>query len=80
MTEREFTELKVQLARIEENVSNLPEVKAELKEVSKVATESYHRSIDTEKRIESMENKITWVSRTLGATIISIVAGLLFKM
>lgn len=78
MDEKDLIELKVQLARIEENVSNIPEVKQELKDMSRLSMETHHRSLENERRIDGFDNKLTWITRTLGATIISIIAGLIF--
>lgn len=80
MNEKDLIDLKVQLARIEENVSNLPEVKREMKDLNKLATETNHRSIDNQRRLDAFDGKISWIVRTLGATIITGVVGLIMKL
>lgn len=80
MNDKDFIELKVQLARIEENVSQLPEVKKELKAMSSQVNDTHARSIQNEKDIERINGTLTWTVRTLGATIISVIAGIIFKM
>lgn len=80
MSDKDFMELKVQLARIEENVSQLPEVKEELKHMSSKVNDTHARSMQNEKDIERINGTLTWTVRTLGATIISVIAGILFNM
>ena len=72
MTEKDFIELKVQLARIEENVSQLPELKSEVKHLNMTLGETNARSLQNERDIARMQNNMTWLSRS----VISIVIGL----
>lgn len=80
MSNEEYTALMVKLATIEQNVSDIPEIKQEMKEVSKLSQEAHYKAVETEKDLSTLQSNITWLWRTVGATIVSISAGILFKM
>lgn len=80
MSNEEWVELKVQLARIEENVANVPEIKKDIKDLSKLTQEVDHRSLDTRRDLDKLQANIQWLWRTVGATVISVLGAILFKM
>lgn len=51
-----------------------------MKDLNKLATETNHRSIDNQRRLDAFDGKISWIVRTLGATIITGVVGLIMKL
>lgn len=75
MEEKDLTEIKVQLARIESNLEGIPELKNELKANNNLLTETHHRSIQNEKDIASINDRITWLTRTVSGAIIVAVIG-----
>lgn len=68
-------EIKVQLARIESNLEGIPELKNELKANNNLLTETHHRSIQNEKDIASINDRLTWLTRTVSGAIIVAVIG-----
>ena len=75
MEEKDFMEIKVQLARIESNLEGIPELKNELKANNNLLSETHHRSIQNEKDIASINDRLTWLTRTVSGTIIVAVIG-----
>lgn len=80
MSNEDYTNLMVKLATIEQNVSDIPEIKQEMKEISKLSQEAHYKAIETEKDLSKLQSNITWLWRTVGATLVSIGGGLLFKL
>lgn len=68
-------EIKVQLARIESNLEGIPELKNELKANNNLLSETHHRSIQNEKDIASINDRLTWLTRTVSGAIIVAVIG-----
>lgn len=75
MEEKEFMEIKVQLARIESNLEGIPDFKNELKANNNLLSETHHRSIQNEKDIASINDRLTWLTRTVSGAIIVAVIG-----
>lgn len=75
MEEKDFMEIKVQLARIESNLEGIPDLKNELKANNNLLSETHHRSIQNEKDIASINDRLTWLTRTVSAAIIVAVIG-----
>jgi hypothetical protein len=73
--EKDFMEIKVQLARIESNLEGIPELKNELKANNNLLSETHHRSIQNEKDIASINDRLTWLTRTVSGAIIVAVIG-----
>ncbi|WKV32711.1 tail fiber [Enteroccous phage Ef212] len=68
-------EIKVQLARIESNLEGIPDLKNELKANNNLLSETHHRSIQNEKDIASINDRLTWLTRTVSGAIIVAVIG-----
>lgn len=75
MEEKDFMEIKVQLARIESSLEGIPELKNELKANNQLLSETHHRSIQNEKDIASINDRLTWLTRTVSGAIIVAVIG-----
>ena len=75
MEEKDFMEIKVQLARIESNLEGIPDLKNELKANNNLLSETHHRSIQNEKDIASINDRLTWLTRTVSGAIIVAVIG-----
>lgn len=75
MEEKDFMEIKVQLARIESNLEGIPDLKNELKANNNLLSETHHRSIQNEKDIASINDRLTWLTRTVSGAIILAVIG-----
>lgn len=80
MEEKDFMEIKVQLARIESNLEGLPELKNELKANNNLLSETHHRSIQNEKDIASINDRLTWLTRTVTGAIIATVIGAIITL
>lgn len=80
MGDKEYYDLKVQLARIEENVSDIPEVKKDLKEMSRLAQESNSKAMQVEKDLNKLENNIQWLWRAVGGAVISALISVLLGL
>lgn len=65
MEDKDFMEIKVQLARIESNLEGIPDLKNELKANNNLLSETHHRSIQNEKDIASINDRLTWLTRTV---------------
>lgn len=78
MEEKDFMEIKVQLARIESNLEGIPELKNELKANNNLLSETHHRSIQNEKDIASINDRLTWLTRTVsGAIIVAVICAII---
>lgn len=75
MEEKDFMEIKVQLARIESSLEGIPDLKNELKANNNLLSETHHRSIQNEKDIASINDRLTWLTRTVSGAIIVAVIG-----
>ncbi|UGO52510.1 putative tail fiber protein [Enterococcus phage vB_EfaS_Paulomi] len=75
MEDKDFMEIKVQLARIESNLEGIPDLKNELKVNNNLLSETNHRSIQNEKDIASINDRLTWLTRTVSGAIIVAVIG-----
>lgn len=75
MEDKDFMEIKVQLARIESNLEGIPDLKNELKANNNLLSETHHRSIQNEKEIASINDRLTWLTRTVSGAIIVAVIG-----
>nr|DAH82309.1 MAG TPA: Hemolysin [Caudoviricetes sp.] len=75
MEDKDFMEIKVQLARIESNLEGIPDLKNELKANNNLLSETHHRSIQNEKDIASINDRLTWLTRTVTGAIIAAVVG-----
>lgn len=75
MGDKDFMEIKVQLARIESNLEGIPDLKNELKANNNLLSETHHRSIQNEKDIASINDRLTWLTRTVSGAIIVAVIG-----
>lgn len=75
MEDKDFMEIKVQLARIESNLEGIPDLKNELKANNDLLSETHHRSIQNEKDIASINDRLTWLTRTVSGAIIVAVIG-----
>lgn len=75
MEDKDFMEIKVQLARIESNLEGIPDLKNELKANNNLLSETHHRSIQNEKDIASINDRLTWLTRTVSGAIILAVVG-----
>ena len=75
MEEKDFMEIKVQLARIESNLEGIPDLKNEIKANNNLLSETHHRSIQNEKDIASINDRLTWLTRTVSGAIIVAVIG-----
>lgn len=75
MEDKDFMEIKVQLARIESNLEGIPDLKNELKANNNLLSETHHRSIQNEKDIGSINDRLTWLTRTVSGAIIVAVIG-----
>lgn len=75
MEDKDFMEIKVQLARIESNLEGIPDLKNELKASNNLLSETHHRSIQNEKDIASINDRLTWLTRTVSGAIIVAVIG-----
>lgn len=75
MEDKDFMEIKVQLARIESNLEGIPYLKNELKANNNLLSETHHRSIQNEKDIASINDRLTWLTRTVSGAIIVAVIG-----
>ena len=75
MEDKDFMEIKVQLARIESNLEGIPDLKNELKANNNILSEANHRSIQNEKDIASINDRLTWLTRTVSGAIIVAVIG-----
>lgn len=80
MEEKDFMEIKVQLARIESNLEGIPDLKNELKANNNLLSETHHRSIQNEKDIASINDRLKWLSRTVGSAIIVAVIGAIITL
>ena len=77
MEDREFYSLREQLARIEEKLNDVPEIKAELKEYGKKlerqsekADKAYTTSINNREQLTELKGSYTWLTRTVVAAVI----------
>lgn len=78
MEDKDFMEIKVQLARIESNLEGIPDLKNELKANNNLLSETHHRSIQNEKDIASINDRLTWLTRTVsGAIIVAVIAAII---
>lgn len=78
MEEKDLLEIKVQLARIESSLEGIPELKEQIKGVNQVTIDSHHRSIKNEKDIASINDRLTWLTRTVtGAIIVSVIGAII---
>lgn len=75
MEEKDFMEIKVQLARIESSLEGIPDLKNELKANNNLLSETHHRSIQNEKDIASINDRLTWLTRTVSGAIIAAIIG-----
>ena len=75
MEDKDFMEIKVQLARIESSLEGIPDLKNELKANNNLLSETHHRSIQNEKDIASINDRLTWLTRTVSGAIIVAVIG-----
>ena len=75
MEDKDFMEIKVQLARIESKLEGIPDLKNELKANNNLLSETHHRSIQNEKDIASINDRLTWLTRTVSGAIIVAVIG-----
>lgn len=75
MEDKDFMEIKVRLARIESNLEGIPDLKNELKANNNLLSETHHRSIQNEKDIASINDRLTWLTRTVSGAIIVAVIG-----
>lgn len=75
MEDKDFMEIKVQLARIESNLEGIPDLKNELKANNNLLSETHHHSIQNEKDIASINDRLTWLTRTVSGAIIVAVIG-----
>lgn len=80
MNEKDTMDIKLQLARIEATLQDVPEIKEEMKNNNKVLSETHHRSIQNEKDIASINERITWLSRTVSGAIIVAVIGAIITL
>lgn len=80
MEEKDFMEIKVQLARIESNLEGIPDLKNELKANNNLLSETHHRSIQNEKDIASINDRLTWLTRTVSGAIIVAVIGAIITL
>lgn len=80
MDEKDFMDIKVQLARIESSLEGIPELKNELKSNNQLLSETHHRSIQNEKDIASINDRLKWLSRTVGSAIIVAVIGAIITL
>ncbi|AHB79845.1 holin [Enterococcus phage IME-EF4] len=80
MEDKDFMEIKVQLARIESNLEGIPDLKNELKANNNLLSETHHRSIQNEKDIASINDRLKWLSRTVGSAIIVAVIGAIITL
>lgn len=78
MEDKDFMEIKVQLARIESNLEGIPDLKNELKVNNNLLSETNHRSIQNEKDIASINDRLTWLTRTVsGALIVAVIGAII---
>lgn len=78
MEDKDFMEIKVQLARIESNLEGIPDLKNELKANNNLLSETHHRSIQNEKDIASINDRLTWLTRTVsGAIIVGVIGAII---
>jgi hypothetical protein len=75
MEDKDFMEIKVQLASIESKLEGIPDLKNELKANNNLLSETHHRSIQNEKDIASINDRLTWLTRTVSGAIIVAVIG-----
>lgn len=75
MEDKDFMEIRVQLARIESNLEGIPDLKNELKANNNLLSDTHHRSIQNEKDIASINDRLTWLTRTVSGAIIVAVIG-----
>lgn len=80
MEDKDFMEIKVQLARIESNLEGIPDLKNELKANNNLLSETHHRSIQNEKDIASINDRLTWLTRTVSGAIIVAVIGAIISI
>lgn len=80
MEDKDFMEIKVQLARIESSLEGIPELKNELKSNNHLLSETHHRSIQNEKDIATINDRLKWLSRTVGSAIIVAVIGAIITL
>lgn len=80
MGEKEFVELKVQLARIESMLDDIPEIKEELKANNSLLNETSNRSIQNERDIANINDRLTWLTRTVSGAIIAAIIGALITL
>lgn len=78
MEDKDFMEIRVQLARIESNLEGIPDLKNELKANNTLLSDTHHRSIQNEKDIASINDRLTWLTRTVsGAIIVAVIGAIL---
>lgn len=78
MEDKDFMEIRVQLARIESNLDGIPDLKNELKANNNLLSDTHHRSIQNEKDIASINDRLTWLTRTVsGAIIVAVIGAIL---
>lgn len=78
MEDKDFMEIKVQLARIESNLEGIPQLKEEMKNTNTIVTEAHHRSIQNEKDVASINERLTWLTRTVsGAIIVAVISAII---
>lgn len=75
MTDKDLMEIKVSLAKIEATMEGIPQLKEEMKNTNAIVTEAHHRSIQNEKDIASINDRLTWLTRTVSGAIIVAVIG-----
>lgn len=75
MTEKDLMEIKVSLAKIEATMEGIPQLKEEIKSTNNIVNEAHHRSIQNEKDIAGINDRLKWLSRTVGSAIIVAVVG-----
>ena len=63
------------IIRIESNLEGIPDLKNELKANNNLLSETHHRSIQNEKDIASINDRLTWLTRTVSGAIIVAVIG-----
>lgn len=80
MEEKDFMEIKVQLARIESSLEGIPDLKNELKANNNLLSETHHRSIQNEKDIASINDRLSWLTRTVTGVIIVAVVGAIISI
>lgn len=87
INDEDFVEMKVMLARIDQRLDTLKDVKADVGNVRKELGDISNKLIDNSTRISTLENDVreleahnTWLRRTLVGSIITAVVGLGFAL